>query len=86
MLFQILDIGQLTDGSPILTVIYHNSIIQIRRNVSHYGDDSQPGPSNRPEPILPTYPIVDPIPPPVPFDEQSAVSSREPSYRYITMR
>ncbi|CCD70293.2 Serine/arginine repetitive matrix protein 1 [Caenorhabditis elegans] len=59
---------------------------KIRRNVSHYGDDSQPGPSNRPEPILPTYPIVDPIPPPVPFDEQSAVSSREPSYRYITMR
>lgn len=59
---------------------------KIRRNVSNYGDDSQPGPSNRPEPILPTYPIVDPIPPPVPFDEQSAVSSREPSYRYITMR
>ncbi|CAP23079.2 Protein CBG01874 [Caenorhabditis briggsae] len=59
---------------------------KIRRNVSHYGDDSQPGPSNRPEPILPTYPIADPIPPNVPFDEQSVVSSREPSYRYITMR
>ncbi|KAF1746978.1 hypothetical protein GCK72_023436 [Caenorhabditis remanei] len=59
---------------------------KIRRNVSHYGDDSQPGPSNRPEPILPAFPIVDPIPPAIPFDGQSAVSSREPSYRYITMR
>uniref|UniRef100_A0A1I7U0C4 Flocculation protein FLO11 n=1 Tax=Caenorhabditis tropicalis TaxID=1561998 RepID=A0A1I7U0C4_9PELO len=58
---------------------------KIRRNVSNY-EDSQPGPSNRPEHILPTYPIADPIPPTVPFDEQSAVSSREPSYRYITMR
>lgn len=59
---------------------------KIRRNVSHYGDDSQPGPSNRPDPILPNFPIVDATPPPIAFDEQSAVSSREPSYRYITMR
>lgn len=59
---------------------------KIRRNVSHYGDDSQPGPSNRPDPILPSFPIVDPAPAPIAFDGQSAVSSREPSYRYITMR
>ncbi|EGT59576.1 hypothetical protein CAEBREN_07375 [Caenorhabditis brenneri] len=59
---------------------------KIRRNVSTYGDDSQPGPSNRPEPILPTYPIVEPLPPAVPFDEQSAVSSKGPSYHYLIMR
>ncbi|CAI2357711.1 unnamed protein product [Caenorhabditis sp. 36 PRJEB53466] len=59
---------------------------KIRRNVANYGDDLQPGPSARPEPILPTYPMVDPLPPAALFDEQSAVSSREPSYRYITMR
>uniref|UniRef100_A0A8R1I0T0 Uncharacterized protein n=1 Tax=Caenorhabditis japonica TaxID=281687 RepID=A0A8R1I0T0_CAEJA len=60
---------------------------KIRRSDTNYRDGSLPGPSSRPEPILPVYPIVDPVPmPQVSFDEQSAVSSREPSYRYITMR
>ncbi|CAI5454679.1 unnamed protein product [Caenorhabditis angaria] len=57
---------------------------KIRRNVPNY--DDQPGPS-RIEPILPTQPTLIQNPNIEQFDEQqSAVSSREPSYRYITMR
>ncbi|CAB3410385.1 unnamed protein product [Caenorhabditis bovis] len=47
-------------------------------------DDDLPGPS-RIDPINVPLPPTDPIPQPVPYDSQS-VASREPSYRYITMR